>query len=136
MKHLAIVLLSGLLCLGCGPSEKVYTVAPGERQAYWLFTPGMVRVRVPVWLSSRPRLKNLAFAEIDAAGTPVYVEVHIYSPGSTPLPGNETVLVGGWADLVNNAVHVKWRFDDTGPYLPALQHELDHIFFQDVNYGH
>lgn len=119
----------------------------------WRRSPRGVRVWVPSWLRKAPDLLDQAMRQIDTqkpdhhgrdgrlsardVGVPLSVTVIIQSPGSFHTYYSPSHLARGLTDM-RSEIRVSWRTSWTNemPLLPALGHELDHVYTGDPDIGH
>lgn len=108
-----------------------------------------INVWVPKWLSITPELKQRAFDEIlnakpeldsrvnsDIKGVPPGFTVYIQDPGAFSTNSSPTLLAYGQTDMISK-IWVAWRADSNGVILlPALSHELRHVYTNDPLAGH
>lgn len=152
----ALLLLAGLLALGCGPSKRHPVTcgvcgpsvpgAPSPRRA--VTTPEGVLLRYPTWLDAHPADYAAMLDElrdvvpeadpripVTARGVPSGVTLIVLDPGAYFAPYSPTLLAAGeWR--APSTIFVAWRGTPSGPRLPALPHELRHHHTKDPLAGH
>lgn len=119
----------------------------------WRRSPRGVRVWVPSWLRRAPDLLGEAMQQIDTqlpdhygrdgrirasdVGVPLHVTVIIQAPGSFHTYYSPSHLARGLTDM-RSEIRVSWRVSwfNERPLLPALGHELDHVYTGDPDIGH
>lgn len=108
-----------------------------------------VNVWIPRWLDETPELKANAITEIlttkpesDArisevlAGVPSGYTVYIQDPGAFSTSSSPTFLAVGQTDMIST-MWLAWRSDASKTILlPALKHELRHVYTNDPMAGH
>lgn len=106
-------------------------------------------IYIPYWLSLRPDLKKLAVDEIEntipqadsripagSKGVPLNFTIYIQDPGSFSLSFSPTGLATGMTNI-KDTIWVAWRANSSDSImLPALAHELRHVYTLDENAGH
>ena len=114
-----------LAVLGCADRSRSGAVSTGTV----VLSPGGTPVEFPPWLAVWPDLMAGALAEVDAAGVPpgwrVVVRLPKFETAASP-----TGLARGMCDYDARTLHVGFRFApcEDRPLLPALEHEVGHIF--------
>jgi hypothetical protein len=152
-----VALALGLvLVLGCGPwpikrlnaGDPSGLGAPAPASRVYQLTPAGTGYHLPQWEGWTPELLALIPADIDSTsaqgGTRTLQDpaaygwtVYIGNPGSLEHPSGQ--LAAGWVDYPTKTIYVAWQdatakaidlSDGTrnGPLLPALSHEIGHIF--------
>jgi hypothetical protein len=151
---LALVALA-LSHAGCGRVEQdeAAGVVPlggtvGQPPGAWARIPGGRAYWRPTFLT--PALVAGVEAEIDTVfpdadvritnpppGVPRHITTIIMLPGAFYTAASPTKLARGQTDMTST-VWVSWRMRpyETTPYLPALAHELRHVYTGDLGAGH
>lgn len=133
MRSLALALLLALpACVERPHRGPAYLWPPPRALAT---SPAGVPVHVPGWLF--PAARDEAFAEIDAAGVPAGWAVEIVPPYFEMEQFDGTVrLTQGATLFAERRILVGFRPCETGPALPALEHEVLHAQTGDPCAGH
>jgi hypothetical protein len=108
-----------------------------------------VNIWIPRWLNETPELKTNAIRDIlttqpesdsrirpEVLGVPAGYTVYIQDPGSFSTSSSPTFLAVGQTDMISN-LWLAWRSDASKEILlPALKHELRHVYTNDPMAGH
>ena len=108
-----------------------------------------VNIWIPRWLNETPELKAEAIQDILTTkpeadprisevlvGVPAGFTVYIQDPGAFSTGSSPTFLAVGETDMVST-LWLAWRSDSSKTILlPALKHELRHVYTKDPTAGH
>lgn len=144
VRTLALLLLCGLLFLGCGHTSHKARKAIAANQTGWKptppagawhWTPNGGTVYVPTF--ALPDLTAI-LAEVDATpplkvagppGVPLHWKLIILEPGAYPFYyDGKLITAWGHTDYAEKILYCASRDDASQKFVPALSHELGHVY--------